>query len=157
MWLTDSMLGDLILVAAVLIGYSAWRRGQVYYRIWQKLHFAKLLRLGLEEYRGAHGTYPTSPTFRPLRGSTPADVAAWLPLSDEIVGKLPLTILHRANGGGTWMYRSDGERFKLICHHPPEDEARMAVRNFAQFVDPERSTPEEAHAYGVWSRGAEAW
>src|SRR5262245_21204865 len=157
MWLTDSLLGDIILVGAIFAGYMMWRRGQVYFRIRQKLHFAEVLHSGLEEYRTTHGQYPVSPGFRPLRGNSPADVAAWLPLSARIVARLPSTIPNSVSGRSIWMYRSDGASFKLICHQPPEDEARMAVKSFARFVDPERSTPEEAHAYGVWSRGAEAW
>jgi hypothetical protein len=156
MWLTGSLLGDLALLGIVFLGYISWRRWAVYFRVRQKIRFAELLQSGLEEYRAAHGKYPVSPAFRPLRGTTPADVSSWLPLSMQIVKKLPSTIPNSV-GRSIWMYRSDGTSFKLICHQPPEDEARMAVRSFARFVDPERSTPEVAHAYGLWSRGAEAW
>jgi hypothetical protein len=157
MWLTGSLLGDLILVGLAFAGYVFWRRCEIYLRVRQKLRFAELLHSGLEEYRKAHGEYPVSPGFRPLRGHSPADVANWLPLSQQVITKLPAVIPNSVSGRSIWMYRSDGASFKLICHQPPEDEARMAVRNFARFVDPERSTAEEAHAYGVWSRGAEAW
>ena len=156
-WLTGSVLGDLALLVALGVGYFLWRRRQVYLRIKQKLKFAELIHSGLEEYRADHGKYPVSPAFRPLRGQTAADVATWLPLSTSIIEQLPNVIPYSSARESIWMYRSDGTGFKLICHQPPEDEGRLAVRSFKRFVDPERSTIDEAHAYGLWSVGAEAW
>jgi hypothetical protein len=128
------------------------------FKVWSRLRFARKLKDALENYRAANGAYPLSPTFRPLKGTTRDDISAWLPeLSSAAVQKLPRSIDNNSNGIGQWLYRSDGQDFKLIFHQPLPTEAELAFRFYTRYVDPERASQATAGAFGYWSHGAMSW
>jgi hypothetical protein len=112
-----------------------------------------LLKDALQSYYNDNKTYPKS------SGAWDAVVAAfgesrkdWIPgLVPRYLKELPIDPRKSKDGQKQYMYKSDGNNFKLIAHNPVGF-AEIAL-DHPELVDPVR----QSWALGVWSEEAKNW
>ena len=151
---------EVVVLGIVVCGLWWLIRGQFEFPIRRRLRFARALLKQLEVYRSRAGAYPVRSSFSRLVGSDRAAIGQWFPELDEAArGQVPSRIDNNDNGIGQWLYRSNGQDFKLIYFEPSEREQQTILRKFRHLADPERTNPNvhRVGAYGLWSRGAQGW
>jgi hypothetical protein len=111
------------------------------------------LKAALEKYYESNNTYPkSSGGFDAVNAAFGESKEDWIPgLAPDYIKALPRDPRRSKNPREQYMYKSDGQDYKLIAHNPlGMDEASKA---HPELVDPARPS----WAVGTWSEGAKNW
>ncbi|MFH1611754.1 MAG: type II secretion system protein [bacterium] len=140
-----------LLASIVLVSVNSVRKKA---RTTKRISDLKNLSLALElYYDNNNNTYPSSlggagvwdGLYSSWGDSTPDWIAG---LAPTYVSVLPRDPRNHTNGSQQYIYRSDGNNYKLISHSP-EDCAGVKAK-YPNLIDPAR----DCWAYGYWSSGA---
>lgn len=152
------LFGVAILSLLLLGGGLVWINiRRPYKRVAERVRVARTIADALARYHAQANQYPVRHNFSPLYGNTGDAVRRWLPELGPSLKRLPGAIDNNDNGLGQWLYRSDGQDFKLIFHEPTDIEQRIVLQKFRSLADPERISQKSVRAFGYWSPGAIHW
>jgi len=111
-----------------------------------------ILKQALARYYADHQAYPTSVGFDGLYTNWGEAKPDWIPhLTPNYLYTLPRDPSHTDSPDKQYLYRSDGQDYKLLCHGA-EDCAQIA-KTTPELIDPVR----KSLAYGYWTEGALDW
>lgn len=104
------------------------------------------MRDALKAYHAAYGRYPVSEGWDGFRSRFGKSSEAWIAgLAPQFLPDLPRDPARSEDPDLQYLYRSDGQDYKLIAHD--RGECLIAVTAYPDLTDPVRN----CWAYGVWS------
>ncbi len=119
---------------------------------YQRMKDLTMLRAWLEAYLQDHDEYPVSDGWSGLHSTWGYSGPDWIPgLTPDYVKELPRDPREDSNPEHQYLYKSDGEDYKIIAHRP--DDFDVVTQEYPELIDPVR--PE--YAYGFWTSNAEKW
>lgn len=111
------------------------------------------LKIALEKYYSAKGSYPLSQGFNGLYSIWGSPDKNWIPgLTPKFLKALPRDPSLSEEKNPQYLYYSDGVNYKLLSHGA-DASTSIAQRLEPQLVDPTRKT----YAFGFWTPGAKDW
>lgn len=103
----------------------------------------------LQRFKADNGKYPvTGERWDGRKTCWGQSKEDWIPgLVPKYIAKLPTDPRNSEDCAKHYIYRSDGENYKLVAHSP--DDMPELKKKFPQMMDPQR----QGRAIGVWSTG----
>ena len=111
-----------------------------------------LIKHALEQYYNDYKHYPVSKGFDGLYSIWGCPDREWIKgLAPKYIKKLPIDSRFTKEPGNQYLYRSDGQDYKLISHNPMD--FMYVIKQKPSLIDPARTN----RAYGFWTNGASKW